>query len=192
VEAKRAVPRSEISRETTPTPKPSPASNSNANGPSASTSQKSSGPPANTSGKGPSAQGPPSQQSAPYEGKINLEDLAYNKIFVGGLHYDTRDGTSAAFQVSLQCREILLTSCTFPFPTAEFRSYFEKYGKVISAEVMFNRETHKSRGFGFIVFEVENSAVNVCNVKEHSIDGKVVSLLLRYLLSSFCVHHHLT
>lgn len=58
---------------------------------------------------------------------------------------------------------------------AEFRAYFEKYGRVISAEVMFNRETHKSRGFGFIVFEVENSAVKVCNVKEHSIDGKVVS-----------------
>lgn len=43
---------------------------------------------------------------------------------------------------------------------------------------MFNRETHKSRGFGFIVFEVENSAVKVCNVKEHSIDGKVVSVQL--------------
>lgn len=58
---------------------------------------------------------------------------------------------------------------------AEFKAYFEKYGRVISAEVMFNRETHKSRGFGFIVFETENSAIQVCQVKEHSIDGKVVS-----------------
>jgi RNA-binding protein Musashi len=57
---------------------------------------------------------------------------------------------------------------------AEFRAYYEKFGKVISAEVMFNRETHKSRGFGFIVFEVEQSAVKVCAVKEHVIDGKVV------------------
>jgi hypothetical protein len=56
---------------------------------------------------------------------------------------------------------------------------------VISAEVMFNRETHKSRGFGFIVFEVENSAVKVCNVKEHSIDGKVVSLQLIFSFSLF-------
>jgi RNA recognition motif-containing protein len=40
---------------------------------------------------------------------------------------------------------------------------------------MFNRETHKSRGFGFIVFETEGSAVQVCTVKEHTIDGKVVS-----------------
>ncbi len=56
---------------------------------------------------------------------------------------------------------------------------------MISAEVMFNRETHKSRGFGFIVFEVENSAVKVCNVKEHSIDGKVVSLQLIFSFSLF-------
>lgn len=63
--------------------------------------------------------------------------------------------------------------------------YFEKYGKVISAEVMFNRETHKSRGFGFIVFEVENSAVKVCNVKEHSIDGKVVRAVFLCVSVSF-------
>lgn len=75
---------------------------------------------------------------------------AFNKIFVGGLHYDTRD--------------------------AEFRSYFEKYGKVISAEVMFNRETHKSRGFGFIVFEMEDSIDRVCAEEEHTIDKKVVEV----------------
>jgi RNA-binding protein Musashi len=58
--------------------------------------------------------------------------------------------------------------------TAEFRAYFEKYGKVLSAEVMFNRETHKSRGFGFIVFELEQGAIKVCTEKEHVIDGKLV------------------
>lgn len=82
--------------------------------------------------------------------RINMDEYAYNKVFVGGLHYDTRD--------------------------AEFRQYFENYGKVITAEVMFNRETHKSRGFGFIVFEQERGAENVCLVKEHIIDGKVVEV----------------
>ena len=64
--------------------------------------------------------------------------------------------------------------------TGEFRSYFEKYGKVVSAEVMFNRETHKSRGFGFIVFESESSVDSVCAGKEHIIDGKVVSDMISY------------
>lgn len=75
------------------------------------------------------------------------------------------------------------------FATAEFKSYFEKYGRVVSAEVMFNRETHKSRGFGFIVFETEDSAIKVCNEKEHVIDGKVVSILpmrqIKFSPSSF-------
>jgi len=41
------------------------------------------------------------------------DNYAFNKIFVGGLHYDTRDG--------------------------EFKAYFSKFGKIVSAEVMFNR-----------------------------------------------------
>lgn len=69
---------------------------------------------------------------------------------IGGLHYDTRD--------------------------SDFRGYFEKFGKVQSAEVMFNRETHKSRGFGFIIFEQENSVDAVCDVREHVIDTKVVEV----------------
>ena len=39
---------------------------------------------------------------------------------------------------------------------------------------MFNRETHKSRGFGFIVFESVKGVDRVCAEKEHSIDGKLV------------------
>ena len=56
----------------------------------------------------------------------------------------------------------------------EFRAYFEQFGKVLSAEVLFNRETHKSRGFGFIVFESEHSADMVCLHNDHVIDDKLV------------------
>lgn len=45
---------------------------------------------------------------------------------------------------------------------------------MVSAEVMLNRETHKSRGFGFIIFESEDSVDLVCAQKEHFIDGKLV------------------
>jgi hypothetical protein len=75
----------------------------------------------------------------------------------------------------------------FLFPAAaEFRAYFEKFGRVLSAEVMFNRETHKSRGFGFIVFEQERGADSVCAEREHVIDGKVVR---NKIFSTFLIAH---
>ena len=46
------------------------------------------------------------------------------KIFVAGLPYDLDD--------------------------AELEEIFEKYGKVISAKVAMDRETGKSKGFGFV------------------------------------------
>jgi hypothetical protein len=74
----------------------------------------------------------------------------------------------------LQCYYsiVVLNTCI-----AEFRAYFEKFGKVLSAEVMFNRETHKSRGFGFIVFENERGADLVCAEAECVINGKVVCVV---------------
>ncbi|KAG2526550.1 hypothetical protein BBO99_00002962 [Phytophthora kernoviae] len=75
---------------------------------------------------------------------------ATKKIFVGGLHYETKD--------------------------ADFKKYFMQYGKVVSAEVMFNRETNKSRGFGFVIFESEDSVELVLQDKNHIIDGKSVEV----------------
>lgn len=75
---------------------------------------------------------------------------ATKKIFVGGLHYETKD--------------------------ADFKKYFMQYGKVVSAEVMFNRETNKSRGFGFVIFENEASVELVLQDKNHVIDGKSVEV----------------
>lgn len=109
--------------------------------------------------------------------RISMDEYAYNKIFVGGLHYDTRDG-KFVLQRKLRChyivKLIIFILCSRPYSTAEFRAYFERFGRVMSAEVMFNRETHKSRGFGFIVFELERGAEQVCSEREHVIDGKVV------------------
>lgn len=51
-----------------------------------------------------------------------------------------------------------------------------QYGKVVSAEVMFNRETNKSRGFGFVIFESESSVEVVLQEKNHVIDGKSVEV----------------
>jgi RNA recognition motif-containing protein len=150
VEAKRAVPRSEVNRE-------SPTTFSAKENPSTSNANEEVG--TNKSSQSPTSRTHSITSKSSHEsfGELNKskdegnpEPAAMCKIFVGGLHYDTRD--------------------------AEFRSYFEKYGTVVSAEVMFNRETHKSRGFGFIIFETISSVDSVCAHGDHIIDGKVVEV----------------
>ena len=41
---------------------------------------------------------------------------------------------------------------------AELEEIFEKFGKVVSAKVSMDRETGKSRGFGFVQMEKEADA----------------------------------
>lgn len=51
---------------------------------------------------------------------------------------------------------------------------------------MFNRETNKSRGFGFVVFEAENSVDLVLEDRNHTIDGKSVRWNFMVLLYHSC------
>ncbi len=99
VEAKRAVPRSEMGKEVNRMGVPPPPGG----GTPASTVSKSttnstpiSSPPI-TGGKSISSTGtstPPSLVDTRFSGemmRVGAEEYAYNKVFVGGLHYDTRD-----------------------------------------------------------------------------------------------------
>lgn len=71
-----------------------------------------------------------------------------SKIFVGGLSKDTTK--------------------------EEFEHYFAKYGQITDGIVMTDRETGRSRGFGFITFESEASADKVVSQAVHIISGKQV------------------
>lgn len=142
VEAKRAVPRSDASKETV-TPKSTTASTSKSHSTTQTTSSS-------VNIDALSQKAADGGHKNVLDPRATVNDYSFNKIFVGGLHYDTRD--------------------------SDFRSYFEKFGRVITAEVMFNRETHKSRGFGFVVFEQERGAELVCEQEEHIIDAKVVEV----------------
>lgn len=45
-----------------------------------------------------------------------------------------------------------------------------------SSQVLFNRETGKSRGFGFVIFKDEESVQEVMAVANHVIDNKEVEI----------------
>eukprot|EP00752_Nemacystus_decipiens_P016539 g14782.t1 len=58
---------------------------------------------------------------------------------------------------------------------AEFRKYFETFGSVVDAVVMFDRQTQRSRGFGFVTFQ-EDSVVHEIMMGTHEINGKMVEV----------------
>mmetsp|Transcript_289 Transcript_289/g.419 ORF Transcript_289/g.419 Transcript_289/m.419 type:complete len:522 (-) Transcript_289:201-1766(-) len=53
----------------------------------------------------------------------------------------------------------------------EFREFFEQFGPVLDSVVMFDRETRRSRGFGFVTFEDEATSHSLIRegINEHGI-----------------------
>ena len=66
-----------------------------------------------------------------------------------------------------------------PFSTTDdaLRSVFEQYGEVASASVVMDRETGRSRGFGFVEMPNAEEATNAINsVNGQPIDGRNVTV----------------
>eukprot|EP01125_Pyxidicula_operculata_P005543 TRINITY_DN1956_c0_g7_i1.p1 TRINITY_DN1956_c0_g7~~TRINITY_DN1956_c0_g7_i1.p1 ORF type:complete len:560 (-),score=179.55 TRINITY_DN1956_c0_g7_i1:247-1926(-) len=72
-------------------------------------------------------------------------------------------------------KKIFVGGIPVSLSNAEFRKYFETFGQVLESQVMTDRETGRSRGFGFVTFESEQSAFQVLNTK-HTIHGKPVEV----------------
>jgi len=58
---------------------------------------------------------------------------------------------------------------------SDFKKFFEQFGTVAEAQVMTERESGRSRGFGFVTFH-DDEAVEKVLTKQHSIQGKPVEV----------------
>ncbi len=73
------------------------------------------------------------------------------KLFVGGLSWDTNDDT--------------------------LRNAFERFGGVDEAKVIMDRESGRSRGFGFVTFGDDASALNAMTAMDGtSLDGRQIKV----------------
>lgn len=85
-------------------------------------------------------------------------------MFIGGLNWETTD------------REYSKPLMTQADPPESLREYFSQFGEVLEGNVMRDGATGRSRGFGFLTFR-DPKTVNTVMVKEHFLDGKIVSAL---------------
>ncbi|KAL0978580.1 hypothetical protein UPYG_G00172490 [Umbra pygmaea] len=85
----------------------------------------------------------------------NQKDTTFTKIFVGGLPYHTND--------------------------ASLRKYFEAFGDIDEAVVITDRQTGKSRGYGFVTMTDRGAAERACKDPNPIIDGRKANVNLAYI-----------
>ncbi|KAM9296121.1 RNA-binding protein 38 [Gastrophryne carolinensis] len=83
------------------------------------------------------------------------KDTTFTKIFVGGLPYHTTD--------------------------TSLRKYFEVFGDIDEAVVITDRQTGKSRGYGFVTMSDRPAADRACKDPNPIIDGRKANVNLAYL-----------
>lgn len=57
-----------------------------------------------------------------------------------------------------------------------FREYFENYGHVTDVVIMYDQNTQRPRGFGFISFDTEDAVDRVLHKTFHDLNGKLVEV----------------
>jgi RNA recognition motif-containing protein len=73
------------------------------------------------------------------------------KLFVGGLSWGTSDDG--------------------------LRQAFERFGAIVEAKVIMDRETGRSRGFGFVTFEQDDAAANAISQMDGTdLDGRTIKV----------------
>ncbi|TYI73775.1 hypothetical protein E1A91_D07G153400v1 [Gossypium mustelinum] len=80
----------------------------------------------------------------PGAGQYN--DTTFTKIFVGGLAWETQRDT--------------------------MKRYFEQFGEIIEAVVITDKNTGRSKGYGFVTFKDPDAAMRACQNPSPTIDGR--------------------
>ncbi|ONM35940.1 RNA-binding (RRM/RBD/RNP motifs) family protein [Zea mays] len=73
-------------------------------------------------------------------------DTTYTKVFVGGLAWETQKET--------------------------MRKYFEQFGEILEAVVITDKNTGRSKGYGFVTFRDPDAAMRACVDPAPVIDGR--------------------
>ncbi|KAG2297176.1 hypothetical protein Bca52824_043845 [Brassica carinata] len=58
----------------------------------------------------------------------------------------------------------------------EFKNYFDQFGTIADVVVMYDHNTQRPRGFGFITFDSDDAVDRVLHKTFHELNGKLVEV----------------
>ncbi|KAL5702385.1 Heteroproteinous nuclear ribonucleoprotein 1 [Ranunculus cassubicifolius] len=91
-----------------------------------------------------------------------------------GLRTGVRSSNSGGNNI--KTKKIFVGGLPATLTEEEFRQYFEPYGHVTDVVVMFDQNTNRPRGFGFVSFETEDAVDRVLHKSFHDLNGKTVEV----------------
>lgn len=85
-------------------------------------------------------------------------------------------GGNFAGSENLKSKKIFVGGLPSTLTEDEFRGYFQDYGSVTDVVIMYDSNTGRPRGFGFISFTTEDSVDRVLQKTYHELKGKLVEV----------------
>jgi len=80
------------------------------------------------------------------------------KLIPGTFSLKNRQSIVSSVLLQKKVMNLFVAGLPYDLDDAELEEIFEKFGKVTSAKVAIDKETGKSRGFGFVEMPVESEA----------------------------------
>uniref|UniRef100_A0A7N0TNL3 RRM domain-containing protein n=1 Tax=Kalanchoe fedtschenkoi TaxID=63787 RepID=A0A7N0TNL3_KALFE len=89
---------------------------------------------------------------------------------------NTKVGRSPGAEGHFRTKKIFVGGLPATLTEDEFRQYFGSYGLLTDVVIMYDQNTRRPRGFGFISFETEDSVDRVLSKTFHELNGKLVEV----------------